>query len=312
MHFFKHKKVFIAGHKGMVGSALVRAFDQVDSVEVLVRDRSSLDLREQSDVHEFFEDTKPDYVFIAAARVGGIMANVNHPTEFILENLQIQTNIINSAHKLGVQKLILLGSSCIYPKNAPQPMREEYILSGPLEETNLPYAVAKISGAIACQAIHSEHNKQFLTLMPPNVYGPNDNFDPINSHVIAGLMRRLHEAKINNDKQIKAWGTGKVLREFIHCDDLASVCLHVAGKKSGKAIINVGTGQEITIMDLTQLIASIVGFKGKIMWDTSKPDGTPRKLLDNSVIKEMGWQPRIEFQDGLSQMYDWFLRNSDG
>src|SRR6266487_6085144 len=305
----KSDKIFIAGHRGMVGSALVRRLQGEGFSNVLTRGRAQLDLTDESAVAKFFAKEKPAIVIDAAAKVGGIKANNDFPVEFLLENLRIQNNIIRSAYESGVLKLLFLGSSCIYPKFAPQPIAETALLSGPLEPTNEAYAIAKIAGVKLCQAFSREYRANFISAMPTNVYGPNDNFDLTTSHVLAALLRKTHEAKMRNDQKLVVWGTGKPRREFLHVDDLASACLLLLEKYDSPDIVNVGCGEDISIRELAELICDLVGFRGELRWDRSKPDGTPRKLLDVSKIKKLGWQPTISLRDGVARFYEWFLDN---
>ena len=305
----KTEKIFVAGHRGMVGSALVRRLQAEGFSNVVTRDRALLDLTEESAVAKFFAKEKPAIVIDAAAKVGGIKANNDFPVEFLLENLRIQNNIIRSAYECGVRKLLFLGSSCIYPKFASQPIQETALLSGPLEPTNEAYAIAKIAGVKLCQAFSREHGANFISAMPTNVYGPNDNFDLETSHVLAALLRKAHEAKTRNDQKLIVWGTGKPRREFLHVDDLASACLLLLEKYDSPEIINVGCGEDVSIRELAELICDVVGFDGELAWDTSKPDGTPRKLLDISKLRALGWKPTITLHDGIAQTYQWFLAN---
>jgi GDP-L-fucose synthase len=304
-------KIFVAGHRGMVGSALVRRLEVEGFANLVVRDRSKLDLEDDSAVAKFFRAEKPAVVILAAAKVGGIKANDDFPVEFLLENLQIQNNVIRSAHANGVRKLLFLGSSCIYPKFAPQPIPETALLSGPLEPTNEAYAIAKIAGIKLCQAYARERGANFVSVMPTNLYGPNDNFDLETSHVLAALLRKGHEAKTRKDRKLVVWGSGKPRREFLHVDDLASACLLLLEKYDSPEIINVGCGEDISIRELAELICDVVGFDGELAWDTTKPDGTPRKLLDVTRVKALGWKPSIPLRDGIKQTYEWFLANHD-
>ena len=306
----KADKIFIAGHRGMVGSALVRRLQAEGFSNVLTRDRALLDLTDESAVGEFFAKEKPAIVIDAAAKVGGIKANNDFPVEFLLGNLRIQNNIIRSAYETGVRKLLFLGSSCIYPKFAPQPIPETALLSGPLEPTNEAYAMAKIAGVKLCQAFSREYGANFISAMPTNVYGPNDNFDLETSHVLAALLRKAHEAKMWNDQKLVVWGTGKPRREFLHVDDLASACLLLLEKYDSPEIINVGCGEDISIRELAELICDVVGFDGELAWDTTKPDGTPRKLLDVTRLRALGWKPAIPLRDGIARTYEWFRANS--
>lgn len=302
-------KIFVAGHKGMVGSALLRRMEADGFTNLLVRDRSKLDLRNEFAVAKFLAAEKPNIVILAAAKVGGIKANDDFPAEFLLENLQIQNNVIHAAHENGVRKLLFLGSSCIYPKFAPQPIPETALLSGPLEPTNEAYAIAKIAGIKLCQAYSREYGANFISVMPTNLYGPNDNFDLETSHVLPALLRKAHEAKTRKDRKLIVWGSGKPRREFLHVDDLASACLLLLEKYDSAEIINVGCGEDISVHELAQLICDIVGFDGELAWDSTKPDGTPRKLLDVTKLRALGWKPAIPLRDGIAQTYKWFLAN---
>src|SRR5690606_4922143 len=312
--------IFIAGHRGMVGSAVVRALKKGGFRNLITLDRSQMDLTEQSAVRDFFRGEKIDYVIVAAARVGGIHANYVKPAEFIYDNLMIEANLIHQAFRAGVHDLLFLGSSCIYPKLAPQPIAEEALLSGPLETTNEPYAIAKIAGIKLCQSYNRQYGTRYRSLMPTNLYGPQDNFHLENSHVIPALLRKFHEAKLSDTDFVPVWGSGLPRREFLHVDDLASACLHVMQLQQARiddalgqdlAHINVGTGNDLTIQELANLIASVVGFRGQIRFDPTKPDGTPRKLLDISRISDLGWQPNIALPQGLKDTYRWFSENVD-
>ncbi|KAG7646695.1 NAD-dependent epimerase/dehydratase [Arabidopsis thaliana x Arabidopsis arenosa] len=305
----KSAKIFVAGHRGLVGSAIVRKLQDQGFTNLVLQTHSELDLTSQSDVESFFATEKPVYVILAAAKVGGIHANNTYPADFIGVNLQIQTNVIHSAYKHGVKKLLFLGSSCIYPKFAPQPIPESALLTGPLEPTNEWYAIAKIAGIKMCQAYRLQHQWDAISGMPTNLYGQNDNFHPENSHVLPALMRRFHEAKANNADEVVVWGSGSPLREFLHVDDLADACVFLMDQYSGFEHVNVGSGVEVTIKELAELVKEVVGFKGKLVWDTTKPDGTPRKLMDNSKLASLGWTPKISLKDGLSQTYEWYLEN---
>src|SRR5213082_3507738 len=289
----KSDKIFVAGHRGMVGSAVMRRLKTEAFSNVVTRERAQLDLTNESAVAKFFERERPHIVLVAAAKVGGIKANNDYPVEFLVENLRIQNNVIRSAYENGVRKLLFLGSSCIYPKFAPQPILESTLLSGPLEPTNEAYAIAKIAGIKLCQAFSREYGANFISAMPTNLYGPNDNFDLETSHVLAALLRKAHEAKTRNDRKLVVWGTGKPRREFLHVDDLAAACLLLLEKYDSPEIINVGCGEDISIGELAELICQVVGFDGQLAWDTTKPDGTPRKLLDVSKIRALGWRPAI-------------------
>ena len=305
----KSEKIFIAGHRGMVGSALTRALKAAGFTNLLKRDRSELDLSESAAVTTFFAKEKPEIVIFAAAKVGGIKANNDQPVEFLLENLRVQSNVIAAAHESGARKLLFLGSSCIYPKHAPQPIPESALLSGPLEPTNEAYAIAKIAGVKLCQAFSREYGANFISAMPTNLYGPNDNFDLETSHVLAALLRKAYEAKKSGARKLVVWGTGTPRREFLHVDDCASACLYLLEEYDSPEIINVGYGEDISIRELAELVCDVVGFDGELSWDKTKPDGTPRKLLDVSKLRGLGWTPRILLRDGIAQTYDWFLKN---
>src|SRR5438093_940620 len=305
----KSDKIFVAGHRGMVGSAVLRRLGAQGFGNIVTRARLQLDLTDESAVAKFFAEERPGVVVVAAAKVGGIKANNDYPVEFLLENLRIQNNIMHSAHESGVRKLLFLGSSCIYPKFAPQPIPETALLDGPLEPMNDAYAIAKIAGIKLCQAYCREYGANFISAMPTNLYGPNDNFDLETSHVLAALLRKAHEAKTRNDRKLVVWGTGKPRREFLHVDDLAAACLLLLEKYDSPEIINVGCGEDISIGELAELICEIVGFDGQLAWDTTKPDGTPRKLLDVSKIRALGWRPAITLRDGIKGTYDWFVAN---
>ena len=302
-------KIFVAGHRGMVGSAVMRRLQAEGFKNLLTRERAQLDLTDESAVAKFFEVERPHIVIVAAAKVGGIKANNDYPVEFLVENLRIQNNVIRSAYDNGVCKLLFLGSSCIYPKFAPQPIPESALLTGPLEETNEAYAIAKIAGIKLCQAYTREYGANFISAMPTNLYGPNDNFDLETSHVLAALLRKAHEAKMHNDRKLVVWGTGKPCREFLHVDDLASACLLLLEKYDSPEIINVGCGEDISIRELAELICEVVAFDGELTWDVTKPDGTPRKLLDVSKMRALGWKPAIPLRDGIKRTYDWFVAN---
>jgi GDP-L-fucose synthase len=305
----KSEKIFVAGYRGLVGSAIIRRLEKEGFNNLPKRDRSQLDFEDESAVAKFFLDEKPATVIVAAARVGGIKANNDSPVEFLLENLRIQNNLIHAAHEAGVRKLLFLGSSCIYPKFAPQPIPETALLSGPLEPTNEPYAIAKIAGIKLCQAYSREYGANFISAMPTNLYGPNDNFDLETSHVLAALLRKAHEAKTRKLRELMVWGSGKPRREFLHVDDLASASLFLLEKYDSPEIINVGCGEDISIRELAESICDVVGFDGELTWDTTKPDGTPRKLLDITKLRDLGWRPTIPLRDGVAQTYDWFLAN---
>lgn len=312
------QRIFIAGHNGMVGSALVRQLDRNPEVQLVVRNRSELSLLDQQAVQQFFKHERIDQVYLAAAKVGGIHANNEYPAEFIYENLMIEANIIHAAHKAGVQKLLFLGSSCIYPKMAEQPMTEAALLTGTLEPTNEPYAIAKIAGIKLCESYNRQYGRDYRSVMPTNLYGENDNFHPQNSHVIPAMMRRFHEAKQAGDKQVVVWGSGKPMREFLHVNDMAAASVHVmnlandiyqANTQPMLSHINVGTGVDCTIRELAETMQKVVGFEGELVFDITKPDGTPRKLMDVSRLKALGWQARISLEAGLTDTYDWFLQH---
>ena len=305
----KSEKIFVAGHRGLVGSAVIRRLEREGYHNLPKRDRSELDLADEEAVVNFFAQEKPAIVIFAAAKVGGIKANNDFPVEFLLDNLRIQNNVIQAAHKFGVRKLLFLGSSCIYPKYAPQPIPETALLSAPLEPTNEAYAIAKIAGIKLCQSFSREYGANFISAMPTNLYGPNDNFDLETSHVLAALLRKAHEAKVRKERKLIVWGSGSPRREFLHVDDLASACLFLLKKYDSPEIINVGCGEDIPIRELSEMICDIVGFDGEFAWDTTKPDGTPRKLLDITKLRNLGWQPTIPLRDGIAQTYDWFLKN---
>ena len=305
----KSEKIFVAGHRGMVGSALIRGLETAGFNKLIKRDRSELDLGDSEAVTKFFRNEKPEVVIFAAAKVGGIKANNEQPVEFLLENLRVQNNVIAAAHESGVRKLLFLGSSCIYPKLAPQPIPESALLSGPLEPTNEAYAIAKIAGVKLCQAFSREYGANFISAMPTNLYGPNDNFDLETSHVLAALLRKAYEAKKSSARELVVWGTGTPRREFLHVDDCASACLFLLEKYDSPEIINVGCGEDISIHELAELICDVVGFDGELSWDKTKPDGTPRKLLDLSKLRGLGWTPTIPLRDGIAKTYEWFLKN---
>ena len=302
-------KIYVAGHRGLVGSAIVRALQQRGYHRLVMRTHTELDLTEQSAVRDFLERERPDAVIMAAARVGGIHANNSRPAEFIRDNLLIQDNIIDGSHRTGVAKLVFLGSSCIYPKLAPQPIKEEYLLSGALEATNEWYAVAKIAGIKMCQAYRRQYGFNAISLMPTNLYGPGDNFDLQNSHVLPALIRRFHEAAQRGDATLAVWGTGTPRREFLHVDDLAGAVVHLLQTYDQEPIVNIGWGEDVTIQELAEMVAAATGFKGRVVFDASKPDGTPRKLLDTSRLTSLGWKPAISLKDGIDQTYAWFKEN---
>ncbi len=305
----KTDKIFIAGHRGMVGSALTRALEAAGYTKLLKRDRKELDLGDAASVTKFFQKEKPEVVVFAAAKVGGIKANNDQPVEFLLENLRVQNSVISAAHENGTRKLLFLGSSCIYPRLAPQPIPESALLTGPLEPTNEAYAIAKIAGVKLCQAFSREYGANFISAMPTNLYGPNDNFGLETSHVLAALLRKTHDAKKSRARELAVWGTGTPRREFLHVDDCASACLFLLEKYDSPEIINVGCGEDISIRELAELICDVVGFDGELTWDKTKPDGTPRKLLDVSKLRGLGWMPAIPLRDGIASTYDWLLKN---
>ena len=302
-------KIFVAGHLGMLGSAMMRRLQAEGFSNIVTRDRSELDLADESAVAKFLAAERPTIVIVAAARVGGIKANNDFPVEFLLENLGIQNNVIRSAYESGVRKLLFVGSACIYPKFAPQPIPETSLLDGPLEPTNEAYAIAKIAGIKLCQAYSREYGANFISAMPTNLYGPNDNFDLETSHVLPALMRKAHEAKVRKDQKLIVWGTGKPRREFLHVDDLASACVLILEKYDSPEIINLGCGEDISIRELAELICDVVGFDGELAWDTTKPDGTPRRLLDVTKLRALGWKPAIPLRDGIARTYEWFRAN---
>jgi GDP-L-fucose synthase len=305
----KSDKIFVAGHRGLVGSALLRRLQQDGFDNLLTRDRAALDLRDPVAVDRFLATEKPAVVVLAAAKVGGIKANNDEPVEFLLENLQVQNNVIRAAYDHGVRKLLFLGSSCIYPKHAPQPIPESALLSGPLEPTNEAYAIAKIAGIKLCQSYAREYGANFISAMPTNLYGPNDNFDLVSSHVLPALLKKAHLAKKQGARELLVWGSGKPRREFLHVDDLAAACLFLLEKYDSPEIINVGCGEDISVKELARMICEIVGFEGELGWDTTKPDGTPRKLLDVAKIHGLGWRHEIGLRAGIGRTYKWFLEN---
>ncbi|MCY2687812.1 GDP-L-fucose synthase family protein [Salinimicrobium sp. TH3] len=305
----KNTKIYIAGHKGMVGSAIWRKLKAEGYSNLIGKTSKELDLRNQQEVTDFFETENPEVVIDAAARVGGILANNDYPYQFLMENLQIQNNLIDAAHKNDVEKFIFLGSSCIYPKNAPQPLKEEYLLTDSLEPTNQWYAIAKIAGVKACEAIRKQYGKDFVSLMPTNLYGSHDNFDLETSHVLPAMIRKFHDAKENGHVPVTLWGSGKPMREFLHVDDLAAAVFFALDNKLEENLYNIGTGEDLTIKALAELIQEITGHKGDIIWDSSKPDGTPRKLMEVSKIKKEGWQASTSLEDGIKKTYQWFLKN---
>jgi GDP-L-fucose synthase len=308
----KTDKIYIAGHRGMVGSAIKRNLESRGHTNLICRTHSELDLTDQQAVNEFFESKKPEYVFLAAAKVGGILANSTYPAEFIYDNLMIEANIIHAAHTYGVKKLLFLGSSCIYPKFAPQPMKEEYLLTGELESTNEAYAVAKIAGIRLCKHYNQQYGTNFISVMPTNLYGPNDNFDLETSHVMPALIRKFHEAKINKNPEVIVWGSGSPKREFLHVDDMADACIYLMENYDYQDIgefVNIGTGKDLSIKELAELIKDVVGYEGDIIYDASKPDGTPRKLLDVSKLNGLGWTSNIGLKEGIKATYRWYVGN---
>ena len=302
----KEARIFVAGHRGMVGSALVRTL-QAKGYQILTRTRAELNLLDQQAVHDFLQAEQPEYIFIAAAKVGGIVANNTYRADFLYQNLAIEANLIHGAHQAGVQRLMFLGSSCIYPRDCPQPIREDYLLTGPLEPTNEPYAIAKIAGIKLCEAYNAQYGRQYVSVMPTNLYGLNDNYDLNNSHVLPALIRKAHEAKMRGDKTLTVWGTGKPRREFLFADDLADACTFLMEKDYQGPLVNIGTGEDITIRELAETICKVVGFEGELIFDTSKPDGTSRKLLDVSRLRELGWQARTAFVAGVAAAHADFL-----
>ena len=305
----KNAKIYVAGHRGMVGSAIVRALKNQGYTNIITRTSKELDLRRQIDVEEFFTKEKPDYVFLAAAKVGGILANNEAPADFMYDNMILEMNVIHEAYKNKVKKLMFLGSSCIYPRMAPQPMKEDCLLTSELEKTNEAYALAKISGLKYCEYLNRQYNTDFISVMPTNLYGPNDNYHPEHSHVLPALIRRFHEAKENNLNEVVIWGTGTPLREFLYVDDLADACVYLMNTYSGNETVNLGTGKELSIRELAELVKKVVGFKGNITFDTTKPDGTPRKLLNVSKLEKLGWKYKTELEDGIKLAYEDFLNN---
>jgi len=308
----KSQKIFVAGHRGLAGSAITRKLEADGFTSLIKRDRAQLDLRKEVAVMDFFASEKPDVVVLAAAKVGGIKANMDFPVEFLIDNLAVQNNVISAAHQNNVRKLLFLGSSCIYPKHAPQPITEDSLLTGKLEPTNDAYAIAKIAGIKLCQAYASEYGENYISAMPTNLYGPGDNFDLQSSHVLPALMRKAHDAKISGARELVVWGTGKPRREFLHVDDMASACVFLLENYDAADIVNVGCGEDITIRQVTELICDVVGFDGELTFDSGKPDGTPRKLLDVSKLNSLGWRPTIPLRDGIARTYEWFLKTQAG
>ena len=300
----KHNKIFVAGHRGMVGSAILRKLQGKGYTNIVTRTHHELDLLDQAAVHAFLQAEKPDYLFLAAAKVGGIQANNIYRADFIYQNLLIQANVIHSAHEAGVQRMLSLGSSCIYPRDCPQPIKEEYLLTGPLEPTNEPYALAKIAGVKMCESYNRQYGRQYVSAMPTNLYGPNDNYDLSNSHVLPALLRKAHEAKLRGDKKLEVWGSGKPMREFMHVDDMADASVFIMENESIKdGLFNVGTGTDVTIRELAETVMEVVGFEGEVAFDATKPDGTPRKLLDVSRLGSMGWKSQIGLRNGITTTY---------
>jgi GDP-L-fucose synthase len=308
MDIARDARIYVAGHRGLVGSAIWRELQRRGFTALIGRTHAELDLLDGPAARKFYASEKPEYVVDAAARVGGILANDQHPAEFLYQNLQIQSNLIHEAHQAGVRKLLFLGSSCIYPRLAPQPMKEEYLLSGPLEPTNQWYAVAKIAGIKMCQAYRRQYGCDFISAMPTNMYGPNDNYDLQNSHVLPALIRKFHEAKAANAPAVTCWGTGSPLRDFLYADDLARACVFLLENYSEEQFINIGAGKEVSVRELTETIKRVVGFAGEIVWDTTKPDGTPRKLMDSSRLLALGWRPQVDLKTGIRLAYKDFLK----
>ncbi|EOP63414.1 GDP-L-fucose synthase [Bacillus cereus] len=304
----KDSKIYVAGHRGLVGSAILRKLEEQGYINLVYKTSKELDLRDPRQVEEFFQTEKIDYVFLAAAKVGGIVANNQYPADFIRDNLMIQTNVIDSAYRSGVEKLLFLGSTCIYPKLAPQPLKEEYLLTGELEPTNEPYALAKIAGIKMCESYNRQYGTKYISAMPTNLYGQNDNFDLHTSHVLPALIRKFHEAKENNAEFVEVWGTGTPLREFLYSDDLADACLYLMNNYEGNEIVNIGVGEDLSIKELAEKVKATVGFTGELRFDTSKPDGTPRKLVDVTKINALGWKATTSLDEGLKKAYDWFLQ----
>ena len=304
----KTSKIYVAGHRGLVGAAIARKLQLEGYTNLVLRTSKELDLRHQTDVEAFFRHEKPEFVFLAAAKVGGIFANNTYPADFIYDNLMIQTNIIHAAYVHGATKLLFLGSSCIYPRDCPQPMKEEYLLSGYLEPTNEPYAIAKIAGIKMCQSYNRQYGTNYISVMPTNLYGPGDNFDLQNSHVLPAMIRKFHEAKIQSNPSVEVWGTGKPRREFLYVDDLADACLFLMQNYAENEIVNIGVGSDITIKELAQLVKEVTGFHGELLFNAAMPDGTPRKLLDVSKLKACGWSAKTSLHDGIIKTYDWFQR----
>lgn len=305
----KDSKIFVAGHKGMVGSAIVRNLKAKGYTNILAQTRQELDLLDHEAVLAYLRQNQPEYIFIAAAKVGGIQANNVYRADFLYQNLMIEANLIHGAHEANINRLCFLGSSCIYPRDCPQPIKEEYLLTGPLEQTNEPYAIAKIAGIKLCESYNRQHNRHFISVMPTNLYGPNDNYDLNNSHVLPALIRKAYESKVHNKPTLSVWGTGSPKREFLYVDDLADACIHLMEIGYDGPLLNIGTGEDVTIRDLVKVVADVIGYPGDIVFDTSKPDGTPRKLLDISRIRSLGWQPQTSLVSGIKLAYqDWMLK----
>ncbi len=305
----KNSKIALLGHSGLLGSSLHKLLIKKGYKNIITKNKKELNLLDQKSVEKFFEKEKPEYVFLTAGKVGGIKANINHPAEFIFENITIQNNVIHSAYLNKVKKLLFLGSTCVYPRVCPQPMKEEYFLTGKPEETNLAYAVAKNAGVLMCQSYNKQYGTNFISIMPANLYGPNNHFDPEQSHVLAALIKRFHEAKIGNVKEVTLWGTGKPRREFLYVDDLADACLFLMNNYNDSEIINIGTGKDVSIKQLAEVTKKITGYKGKILWDTTKPDGNPRRLLDSKKINKLGWKSKVDLEKGVNLTYKWYLEN---
>lgn len=305
----KNASIYVAGHKGMVGSAICRNLEKQGYHNLILADRKELDLCQQDAVNDFFADKRPEYIFLGAAKVGGIFANNTMPADFLYENMMVEMNVIKAAQKYGCKKLLFLGSSCIYPRMAEQPIKEDALLTGALEQTNEAYALAKICGLRFCEYMNRQYGTKYISVMPTNLYGPNDNYHPVNSHVLPALLRRFHEAKLSGATSVSCWGTGAPLREFLHVDDLADACVFLMQNYSGNSTVNIGSGDELSIKELVNLIAEVVGYRGNVLWDESKPDGTPRKRLDISKLKAMGWERKITLQEGLISTYKDFVAN---
>lgn len=305
----KNSKIYVAGHRGLVGSAIVRNLQEKGFNNIICRTHKELDLTNQNEVRRFFEEERPEYVFLAAAKVGGIHANNTYPADFIYENLMIQNNVIKAAHDFEVKKLLFLGSTCIYPKMAPQPIKEDYLLTGSLEETNEAYAVAKIAGLEMCKFFKRQYGDNFISCMPTNLYGPNDNFNLKNSHVLPALIRKFHEAKVNNSEVVEVWGTGKPLREFLYVDDMADACVFLMENYDGEQHVNIGTGVEVSIRELAETVKEVVGFEGELLFNTDMPDGTPRKLTTVDKLNGLGWRHKVDLNNGIKMAYEWFLEN---